>query len=33
MKDYCELTKLNTEQREWLQDMLELLESGEDEET
>jgi superfamily II DNA helicase RecQ len=33
MKDCCELTKLNAEQRERLQDMLESLESGEDEET
>lgn len=33
MKDCCELTKLNAEQRERLQDMLQSLESGEDEET
>ena len=33
MKDYYELIKLNTKQREWLQNMLESLESSKDKET
>ncbi len=33
MKDYCELTKFSLEQKQLLQDVLESLESGEDEDT
>lgn len=33
IKDYCELTKFSPEQKQALEDILELLESGEDEDT
>ena len=33
MKDCCELTKFSPEQKQLLQDILESLESGEDEDT